>query len=345
MSHTFRYRNPLMTDPAFAMRDHFIIKVGSKWFLTGTSAPYWEGSNPGVRLLCSDDLIHWSHVLWIIDAITLRPHCPYQGRFWAPEIHLSHNRFYLTVNCGHEGPESGKRRMDNHGIFLFVSSQVEGPYDFVAGPIGKPFKNDASLFTDEDGQSYLYCSGGGLWQSPISLDSGRLSDRDDLEKICSPRDLGNPDWMMGGIEGPFVIKRHGIYHLFFSAWTRGYEIGVMSAPTPLGPWKLNPRNPIFGSRKSHYREQQMREGGYAHLVFEDTPDPFVETGHCAIFTGPDDRDWISCHYLPEGKQPHFNGTVLEYADAYPQLGIEPLHWQNGQFSIKGPTWTEQIVSW
>jgi beta-xylosidase len=237
--------------------------------------------------------------------------------------------------------------MYQHAIVLLVSDRVTGPYELVTkdAPIGKPFKNDASLFTDEDGRSYLYCSGGGLWQAEIDLPAGKVMGRDDLEKIRSPRDPGTPDWMIGGIEGPFVIKRGGMYYLFFSAWTRGYEVGVLSAASPLGPWELMPASPIFGSRKRRYRQPQMEAGGYAHLEFDDTPDPFVETGHCAIFEGPDGRDWICCHYFREGTEPILSGPVIEYRDTAPQLGIEPLQFRNGAFAVDGPTWTEQVVQW
>ena len=55
----FRYTNPITRDTAISMRDHFIIKAGKKWYCVGTSEPVWTGPNPGVRLLESDDLIHW----------------------------------------------------------------------------------------------------------------------------------------------------------------------------------------------------------------------------------------------------------------------------------------------
>ena len=50
-THEFRYTNPITRDTAISMRDHFIIKVGNKWYCTGTSNPVWTGLNPGVRLL------------------------------------------------------------------------------------------------------------------------------------------------------------------------------------------------------------------------------------------------------------------------------------------------------
>jgi xylan 1,4-beta-xylosidase len=51
--------------------------------------------------------------------------------------------------------------------------------------------------------------------------------------------------------------------------------------------------PIFGTRKKVYR------GGIAKVAgdFSDTEDPYCETGHNAIFEGPDGKLWSSCHYI------------------------------------------------
>lgn len=341
----FRYTNPIIRDRALSLRDHQILKVGETWYLTGTSAPFWTGPNPGVPLLVSRDLVHWQFHCWLIEAAKLPEDCPYRGRFWAPEIHAAHGRYWLTVNSGHRGPIHGERLLDEHNIYLFASDRVAGPYELVTlrQPLSDKFKNDASLFTDEDGRSYLYASGGGLWQAEIDLPRGCLAG--EMQKIYGPRDSGNPDWMIGGIEGPFVIKRDGVYYLFFSAWTRGYEVGTFRAEHPLGPWQLTPNSPFFGTRKRRYREPQMLADGYAHLQFEDTADPFVEVGHCSVFTGPDAQPWLSCHYFLEGRAIVSTTPQIEYADTEPQLGFEPLHYANGQFSVNGPTWTEQIVRW
>src|ERR1035437_7938427 len=84
-THVFHYTNPITRDTTISMRDHSIIKVGNLWYCTGTSNPVWTGHNPGVRLLVSDDLIHWKQHSWVIDASKLSVDCPYNGRFWAPE--------------------------------------------------------------------------------------------------------------------------------------------------------------------------------------------------------------------------------------------------------------------
>lgn len=343
----FTYTNPLTHDPSMAMRDHFILRVGDVWYLTGTAAPYWSGQSPGVRLFVSRDLVQWDFRGWLIDASTLPDDCFYKGRFWAPEIHAAHGRFWLTVNSGRVHP-GDPRGLQHHNIVLFVADQVEGPYELAGRNqhLTTGFKNDASLFTDEDGRSYLYCSGGGLWQSEIDLPKGQLlGGNGEVEPIIRPTDPGVPEWMIGGIEGPFVIKRHDYYWMFFSAWTRGYEVGVMRATHPRGPWKLHPREPIFGTRKRAYREPQAKADGYAYINYIDTPDPYAETGHGALFNGPDGTDWFCCHYLVAGRESVIQDGIRQYTDTTPQLGIEPVRFVNGQFTIAGPTWTAQSVKY
>ena len=101
---------------------------------------------------------------------------------------------------------------------------------------------------------------------------------------------------------------------------------------------------MFGTRKRRHRETQMHEGGYHHLKFDDTPDPYVEVGHNGIFEGPDGKPWLCCHYFLEGKQRIPNSPQPEYFDTAPQLGFEPLCFADGKYSVHGPTWTEQIVN-
>jgi xylan 1,4-beta-xylosidase len=63
----------------------------------------------------------------LIDARKLPKDCPYNGRFWAPEIHFIQNKYWLTVNSGMVTPQDPKG-MNTHSIWLFVADQVTGPY-------------------------------------------------------------------------------------------------------------------------------------------------------------------------------------------------------------------------
>ncbi|MEO7213839.1 family 43 glycosylhydrolase [Mucilaginibacter sp.] len=332
----FTYTNPIISDTSMSMRDHCILKVGNKWYCTGTSLPVWTGQNPGVRLLVSDDLIHWKQESWIIDSRKLPADCPYNGRFWAPEIHFIKNKYWLTVNSGKVTTDDPKG-MKTHSVWLFKADDIKGPYTLVNGPLTSRYNNDATLFEDEDGQTYLYCSGNGLFQAKIDLPTGKIVG--EVQQFRSARDAENPKWMWGGIEGPFVLKRDGIYYMFFSTWTRGYEVGLLRSKTPLGPWELASPEPIFGTRKSNYR------GSSAQVAapFDDSYDPYAETGHNALFEGPDGKLWSSCHYT------FYNGMTFKASDETyapkPQLGIEPVFFRNGIFTIAGPTWTQQVIKY
>jgi xylan 1,4-beta-xylosidase len=339
----FKYTNPITRDPNFAMRDHCILKVGPRWYCTGTSYPVWTGPNPGVRLLVSEDLLNWKHYSWIIDAAALPPDCPYNGRFWAPEIHFIRNRYWLTVSSG-KVTEADPKGMSTHSVWLFVSDAIAGPYALVNGPLTPQYNNDATLFEDDDGRTYLYCSGNGLFHAEIDLDAGKLLGTGAV-KFLDKRSPGNPDWMAGGIEGPFMTKREGVYYMFFSTWTRGYELGLLKSMAPLGPWELVSREPIFGTRKKGYRPELAREGGYADLKFTDSQDPYCETGHNALFEGPDGEVWTSCHYLMYENRPYPYSKTLEPWERVTQMGYEPVRYENGRFSIDGPTWTEQTVEY
>lgn len=338
----FRYTNPITRDTSISMRDHFIIKVDDKWYATGTSLPVWTGPNPGVRLLVSDDLLNWEHHSWLIDADKLPPGTPYNGRFWASEIHHMKGKYWLTINSG-EVSEDDPSGMSTHSIWLFSSDKVTGPYELVNGPLTPHYNNDATLFEDDDGQTYLYASGNGLFQAKINLEKGELIG--EIEKFRDKLDPENPDWMVGGIEGPYVIKREGTYFMFFSSWTRGYEVGLLKSETPLGPWELVSREPIFGTRKKNYRRELAVGGGYDHLEYQDSEDPYAETGHNALFIGPDGNLWSSCHYLMFEGRPYPYSQTLQEWEKTPQMGYEPIYYENGRFYIDGPTWTEQTIKY
>ncbi|WEK70325.1 MAG: family 43 glycosylhydrolase [Candidatus Chryseobacterium colombiense] len=338
----FRYTNPITRDSAISMRDHFIIKVDDLWYCVGTSNPVWEGKNPGVRMLVSKDMVNWKQHSFLIDAKKLPKDCPYDGRFWAPEIHFIKGKYYLIVNSGKVTKEDPKG-MATHSIWLFSADKVTGPYKLLNGPLTPQYNNDATLFEDEDGQVYLYCSGNGLFQAKIDLKTGKLTTP--IQKFLDKKQSGWPEWMVGGIEGPFVTKKEGMYFMFFSTWTRGYEVGLLKSKSPLGPWELASQEPIFGTRKKGYRQQMAKDGGYENLQFTDTQDPYQETGHNAFFIGPDGNLWNSCHYFMYEKRPYPYSQTFEPWELGPQMGIEPVYYKDGMFYINPPTWTEQIIKY
>jgi hypothetical protein len=57
MSDTFIHTNPITSYSAMSMRDNQILKVGDRWYMTGTTAPHWKGFHPEGRLFSSANLL------------------------------------------------------------------------------------------------------------------------------------------------------------------------------------------------------------------------------------------------------------------------------------------------
>ncbi|WP_170065488.1 family 43 glycosylhydrolase [Abditibacterium utsteinense] len=309
----FTYQNPIASDP---IRDPQITKLGDTYFMTGTSWPFFEhlGQNPGVRLWSSPDLLNWK-----LEKVLLEPNPKswYRQRFWAPEIHRINGRFWLTYNCPDTTPNAPQH------IGLAVADDIRGPYTNLTPDRPLAAGNDATLFQDTDGKTYLFRSG--IDASEIDLASAKLVG--EPFPVIATGAKGTWDGGTGvGIEGPFVIKQSETYTLFYSSWGRGYEVGYATAPSIRGPWTKAANNPFYGAQSKPYAE---RSGN----LYTQAPDvPWREVRHGSPFIGPDGQWWLSSHgYRGDSK--------LEDA----RLVIDPLNFENGLLRAKIPTWTPQSV--
>ena len=184
----------------------------------------------------SDDLLNWDfHAV---------EHIP-----GAPDLAEYNGKFYLTGNSDH----------------VYAASDPLGPYEDLGlfkntGPVELGWNGgfDCKIFVDDDNQPYLFWPGRG-----ISGIYGVKLDPNDLTTFQgTPTHLFgfNPmhAWERYGemneypsvawIEGPWVIKRNGIYYLEYSAsgtqW-RSYAEGYYTATSPLGPYTYAPNNPLL----------------------------------------------------------------------------------------------------
>lgn len=350
--HRFVYKNPISNgiDPN-GLRDCQVLRDGDWWYLTGTSYPHWsrqetDGNlNKGVVLYKSKDLLNWQFV----DYVVKRPGINkwYYNRFWAPEIHKIKGRYYASFNCrndslGYVGQFTG----------YAVAEKIEGPYTVVTDE--KPFckGNDLTFFEDDDGTVWAFWNRGrefGIGYAQIDLASGQLLTEptsairpakvdyayDVSGKLVmepgydgrpKPKVAKYPDWDAIGIEGAYVIKHEGTYYLFYSSWTRGYEIGYATAPKITGPWTKAVNNPFYGAMSKEACEKNGFEW------YGDPQNPFNQVGHNEIFIGPDGRFWLSCHGIAK--------------DGIPKLVIDPI-WFDKDGTVKsiGPTYTEQKVDY
>ena len=310
----FSYQNPIASglDPR-GIRDCQVFRDGGKWYLTGTAYPVWPKEdtfgqlNPGVVLYSSDDLTHWK-----FERVLVRPNPEqwYFQRFWAPEIHRIDGKYYATFNC--RNPALGDNLVR---AGYAVAGQLMGPYRVMAQPLAQG--NDLHFFQDDDGKVWAFWNGTmepgadkakvrafGVGFAQVDLASGKF-----LTSPATALAYGQEgrDWDGAGIEGTYVIKRQGTYYLFFSSWTRGYEIGYATAPAITGPWKKFSGNPIYGA-------QDPAACARSGVPYGGNPNSdFSHVGHNAIFTGPDGRLWLSCH-----------GILRSDPQGVPMLMLEPL---------------------
>lgn len=314
----FTYQNPIRKGiDEEGIRDAQIFQDDDgKYYLIGTCAPFWKGPKPGIRIYSGDSPLEWKDEGLLIDRSKLSPEGWYYDRFWAPEIIKIKDKYYLLFNCNNEqeGHEHGQAGA------VAVADNILGPYKVLTHD--KPFTggNDLSFYEDDDGAVYAF------WNGAKKMFAAKV----DMEKMkpVDTRVIFTPDagtWDAIGIEGPYCIKRNGTYYLFYSSWSRGYEIGYATANHPLGPWTKAPSNPIYGAQS----ESECKKN---NLPYDADPNnPFRALGHNEVWTGPDGRLWISCH-----------GILRD--DKRPALVIDPINFDDeGNMTVDGPTWTPQSI--
>ncbi|MBD5777965.1 family 43 glycosylhydrolase [Pelagicoccus sp. NFK12] len=351
---TFTYQNPIRNGiDENGLRDCQVLRDGDWWYMTGTSYPHWSRQededdestfNKGVALYRSKDLLNWEFRKYIVERGSKDKW--YYRRFWAPEIQKIGGKYYALFNArndlvGAVGQNTG----------YAVADHIEGPYTVVTEDKPLSNGNDLTFFEDDDGKVWAFWNRGkefGIGFAQIDLATATLlteptsaiqpgkvdyAYNPDGSRAKTPGYDGRPidkvakyyAWDSIGIEGAYVVKRHGTYFLFYSSWTRGYEIGYATADKITGPWTKHPSNPFYGAQNP----KAVEKNG-----FEFTGDPdqyFNQVGHNEIFTGPDGRLWLSCHGIGE--------------DGVPMLVIDPLDFhEDGTVTSKGPTYTPQTIS-
>ena len=196
-----------------------------------------------------------------------------RGGAWAPDVF--HNKrgdgkFYLYYTDTAPTNASGHRLKQ---IGVAVADSPLGP--FVDKGSLAIDAIDAHLFQDEDRKFYLYyvdLLGG------FKIKAQAMSDP--LTKKGEPAVVIRPTEPWEKIsnevtEGPFMLKRKGIYYLMYSgtgADSPNYGIGYATSKSPWGPFEKYPGNPIV------HREERV-----------------LGPGHHSVVEGPNGKLWMLYH--------------------------------------------------
>ncbi|RWY53815.1 family 43 glycosylhydrolase [Mucilaginibacter gilvus] len=151
-------------------------------------------------------------------------------RAWAPTIATKNGKYYYYYSA-------------DVNIGVAVADKPTGPFK---DPLGKPLVRkgllpgqmiDPMAFVDDDGSAYLYFGQGQC--NVVKLNDDMISY--DTTKIISFKPEGYN-------EGPFMIKRKGIYYLMWSEYdTRDprYSIAYATSKSPVGPFVKAAGHPVL----------------------------------------------------------------------------------------------------
>ena len=215
-----------------------------------------------------------------------------EKQMWAPDAAHKNGRYYFYFPA--------KDRQGAFRIGVATGTRPEGPFKAEPQPIRGSFSIDPAVFTDDDGQSYMYF--GGIWGGQLQrwatgtyqpngskTDLQRPNDPALMPKVAklgadmlqfaeSPRDAlivdeaGKP--LLGGdldrrfFEAPFMHKIGDTYYLSYSTGDTHF-INYATAKTPYGPFTYRGRilEPVQGWTTHH---SIVKVDGRWYLFYHDT---------------------------------------------------------------------------
>ncbi|WP_037673483.1 family 43 glycosylhydrolase [Streptomyces griseus] len=252
--------------------DPNIVRFGDTFYIYPTTDGFEGWSGTQFKAYSSTDLVHWKDHGVILD---LGPDVSWaDSRAWAPTIAEKDGKYYFYF-CA------------DANIGVAVSDSPTGPFK---DALGKPLLKagqytgqmiDPAVFTDDDGQSYLYWGNGRAYVVPLNDDMVSF----DAAKVTNITPSGYN-------EGSFVIKRKGTYYLMWSendTRDENYRVAYATGPSPTGPW----------TKQGVILEKDLSLG-------------IKGPGHHSVVHVPNTDDWYIAYHrfaIPGGDGTHRETTI------------------------------------
>jgi beta-xylosidase len=247
------YTNPVL----FAdYSDPDAIRDGNTYYLVASTFSFV----PGLPILSSKDLVHWSMMGHAVTRLTMAPEYDlkggnrYGGGVWAPSLRKHGGLFYIYF------PTPGE------GIFVTTAKSMAGPWSAPVAVIAQAGLEDPCPFWDDDGNAYLVHSkkgAGPLILHRMSPDGMRVLD-DGKEIVHDPKELPT-------LEGPKLYKRNGFYYIFapFGGVSTGAQ-AVLRSRSIYGPYEhrtvlAQGDTAINGPHQGAWVQTPSGEGWFLHF--------------------------------------------------------------------------------
>ena len=211
--------------------------------------------------------------------------------------------------------------LHGHGIGVLEAASPYGPFK---DPLGKPlvwdqsnwFDIDPSVYTDDDGQAYMY------WGNPhtfwAKLGENMTSLTSEVNKLPHI-----PNYQ----EGPWFYKRNGHYYLGFASTCCPEALGYAMSDSPTGPWEW----------KGYIMKPTQRDRG-------NHPGIVDYKGHSYVFGQNYDLMHLETFVHHERRSVsateityNADGTIQEVPYWLDQEPMKQLHWLNPYKRVEAET--------
>ncbi|MET9685501.1 glycoside hydrolase family 43 protein [Streptomyces coeruleorubidus] len=231
--------------------DPSICRAGEDYYLACSSFEYF----PGVPILHSRDLVHWTQIGNALDRssqLRLPLDSPSSGGIYAPTLRHHDGRFWLIVT-----------NVSSDGNLLFTATDPAGPWSEPIKLPGVP-GIDPDLAWDDEGN--CWCTVAGVGQVRLDPHTGKTLGPD--RKIWS----GTPG--AKAPEAPHLYRIGDYWYLLIAegGTERCHGVSIARGRTLDGPFEPCPANPI--------------------LTHRGTDHPIQNTGHADLVQGPDGSWWM-----------------------------------------------------
>ena len=259
-------------------------------------------------LWSTTDMVNWTEH----GAVASLKDFPWRSREnggWAIQTVERNGKYYLYAP------------LHGHGIGVLVADSPYGPFK---DPLGKPlvwdqsnwFDIDPTVYTDDDGQAYMY------WGNPhtfwAKLGEDMISLTSEVTKLPHI-----PNYQ----EGPWFYKRNGHYYLGFASTCCPEALGYAMSDSPTGPWEW----------KGYIMQPTQRDRGNHPGICDYKGHSYVfgqnyDLMHLDTFVHHERRS-VSAQEITYNA----DGTIQEIPYWLDQEPMKQLHWLNPYQRVEAET--------
>ncbi len=259
-------------------------------------------------LWSTTDMVNWTEH----GAVASLKDFPWRSRengAWAIQTVERNGKYYLYAP------------LHGHGIGVLEANSPYGPFK---DPLGKPlvwdqsnwFDIDPSVYTDDDGQAYMY------WGNPHTFWAKLGEDMTSLTSgVTKLPHIPNYQ------EGPWFYKRNGHYYLGFASTCCPEALGYAMSDSPTGPWEW----------KGYIMKPTQRDRG-------NHPGIVDYKGHSYVFGQNYDLMHLETFVHHERRSVsateityNADGTIQEVPYWLDQQPMKQLHWLNPYKRVEAET--------